>query len=386
MSYIYFDQAASSFPKPETVATAVADAITNYGANPGRGGHALAIKANQVVNETRVKLAKLFGIQDSRNVFFYQNATFALNQAIKGMPFQYGDHVITTTIEHNSVRRPLEYLKKEKGIEVTYLQPDGNGWILAAALEKLLTTKTKAIIVSHASNLTGAILPIEEIGRFAKEHELTFIVDASQTAGVLPINMEEMKIDMVAFPGHKGLLGPQGTGVLIVKQEIDLQPVIHGGTGSHSEQVEQPDERPDRFESGTLNTPGIAGLSAGIDEILRVGTDQIFAHEWMLTKYCLERLNKIEGVTVFGPDLDVKRVAVIPFTIDGVDVHEVAMILDQHYQIAIRAGLHCSPIAHQTIGTADIGAIRASFGIYNTIEEIDRFIQAIEEIKVGLIG
>lgn len=246
--------------------------------------------------------------------------------------------------------------------------------------------ETKLIVVSHGSNLTGAILPIEMIGDVCHQKGITFLVDAAQTAGVLPINMETMHIDMLAFPGHKGLLGPQGTGGLIIKKHIELNPLFHGGTGNQSEEKNQPKERPNRYESGTLNTPGIAGLSAGIDEVLNIGLDQIFNHEWELTKYAIEKLSTIDGVTVFGPEHNKKRLAVIPFIINGTDVQEVAMIFDQHYQVAIRAGLHCSPLAHETIGTLNGGTLRASFGIYNSVEEIDKWIEMIKEIKAGLVG
>ncbi|RXJ02835.1 aminotransferase class V-fold PLP-dependent enzyme [Anaerobacillus alkaliphilus] len=386
MSIIYFDQAASSFPKPNTVANAVAKAINEYGANPGRGGHQLANRASEVIYETRAKLAKLFGEKDPNNVIFCQNATHALNQGIKGFPLEKGDHVISTSYEHNSVRRPLEYLKQEKGIKVTYLKSDINGHISKEDLIGEILPETKLVVTSHGSNLTGAIFPIEMIGSVCKERGISFLVDASQTAGILPIHMEQMNIDMLAFPGHKGLLGPQGTGVLIVNKSVELSPIFHGGTGSHSEQKDQPSERPNRYESGTLNTPGIAGLSAGVDEVVRIGVENIFEHEWELTQYCLEKMNKIDGVTVFGPDSSKKRLAVIPFVIDGTDIQEITMIFDQHYQVALRGGLHCAPLAHETIGTIEAGTIRASFGIYNTKEEIDQFINMIIEIKEGLVG
>jgi cysteine desulfurase / selenocysteine lyase len=385
MPIIYFDQAASSFPKPPTVANAVAKAINEYGANPGRGGHQLANEAAFVIYETRVKLAKLFGETDPNNVIFCQNATHALNQAIIGFNFNNGDHILSTSYEHNSVRRPLEYLKKQKGVKVTYLNSNHNGYISKEQLLKAISPGTKMIVATHGSNLTGTIFPIEMIGSVCKEKGITFLVDASQTAGILPIHMGEMNIDMLAFPGHKGLLGPQGTGALIIKKSVELKPLFFGGTGSHSEEKDQPNVRPDRYESGTLNTPGIAGLSAGIDEVISRGIDNIFQHEWELTKYCLERLQKIAGVTFFGPDVDIKRLAVIPFIIDGTDVQEIAMIFDQHYQVALRAGLHCTPLAHETIGTLDGGTLRASFGLYNTIEEIDQWITMVEEIKESLM-
>ncbi|OLO42146.1 cysteine desulfurase [Alkalihalophilus pseudofirmus] len=381
MSYIYFDQAASSFPKPKKVGEAVLEAINDYGANPGRGGHTLAVRANDVIFKARKTIAMMFGERNPANVCFYLNATQALNQAIQGVDFKEGDHVITTSFEHNSVRRPLERLKDTKGIKVSYIEPAVNGKLLLELIEQEINENTKAIVVSHGSNVTGTILPIEEIGKFTKVHDILFVVDASQTAGILSLDMKEMNIDMLAFPGHKGLMGPQGTGVLIIRDHVDLIPLIYGGTGSHSEDVQQPEKRPERYESGTLNTPGIAGLLAGIEELHSIGIESIYEHEAQLTTYCLERLSVIEGIQIYGPQLHETRLAVISFTIEGIDVHEVAMILDQHYQIGVRAGLHCSPLTHSLLGTEDGGAIRVSFGYYNTIEEVDRFIDAIKEIK-----
>ncbi|WP_096202892.1 aminotransferase class V-fold PLP-dependent enzyme [Bacillus sp. FJAT-45350] len=385
MEYIYLDQAASSFPKPKKVAEAMTEAVLKYGANPGRGGHQLAQKADEVIYQTRVKLAKMFGAKHPNEVIFYQNATMALNQAIKGITFKEGEHVITTEFEHNSVRRPLEAIKKEKNISITYVKPNENWLISVEKIEEAIQENTKAIIVSHGSNVTGAIAPLTEIGQLAKKNGILLIVDASQTAGVLPIDMEKYGVDLLAFAGHKGLLGPQGTGALIVRESIELVPLMHGGTGSHSESVEQPEQRPARFESGTLNTPGIAGLSAGIDEVKRIGINEIFEHEWKLTKTCIERLQKLSGVTVYGPLKEV-RLGVIPFAIEGIDAQEVAMILDEHYKIAVRAGLHCSPMSHQAIGTLESGGtIRVSFGPYNTEEDVDRFVVAIEEITSAFI-
>lgn len=383
---IYFDQSASSFPKPKEVTDAVVEALTKYGANPGRGSHALANEAGNKIYETRVQLAEFFGLSDPNHVIFTQNATAAINQGILGLSLKAGDHIITTAYEHNAVRRPLERLKKEKGVEITYIQPNLNGEMNIDSLEKAITASTKLLVATHGSNLTGAIIPIELLGEISKKHNLIFMVDASQTAGILPINMEKLNIDLLAFAGHKGLMGPQGTGALLINKNIELKPLITGGTGHYSERIEQPEELPERLESGTLNTPGIAGLLAGLQFVKQKGLDEIFKHEQMLTEACIKGLKKIDGVTVYGPDETVKRLAVISFNIDGVDSQEVAMILDQHYHIAVRAGLHCSPLAHQSIGTIQRGgAIRASFGIYNTLEEVEKFVQAIEEIRTGYL-
>ena len=379
MRVIYLDNAASTWPKPPEVKEKMADAIENFAANPGRGGHALAMKASKAVFRTRVELSRLFGIQNPNDLFFYLNATQALNQAIKGL-LQEGDHVITSSIEHNSVRRPLEYMARTKKIEITYVEPRGDQLYYAEDFEKAIRPNTRLLAVSHASNLTGVILPIAELGEIAKRHQALLLVDASQTAGVLPIHVEEMQIDMLAFPGHKGLYGPQGTGGLYVHPSIELEPLIHGGTGSQSEAVDQPTTRPDRYESGTVNTAGLAGLQAGVSFVLAKGVDQIHAHEWKLTKKTIEGLGQIPGVEVYGPGAEVERVGVISFNIEGVDASEASFILDQQYGIATRAGYHCTPLGHQTAGTEQRGAVRVSYGVFNTEQDVEALLNAVREI------
>ncbi len=379
MRIIYFDNAASTWPKPPGVKEAMAEVIDQFAANPGRGGHALAMRASKTVFRTRVQLSRLFGIQNPNDLFFYLNATQALNQAIKGY-LSEGDHVITSSIEHNSVRRPLEYLRRTKNVQITYVEPREDQLFHAEDFEKALQPHTRLIVVSHASNLTGVILPVRQIGEIAKQHGVTFLVDASQTAGVLPIDVEEMNIHMLAFPGHKGLYGPQGTGGLYVRSDIDLEPLIHGGTGSQSEAIEQPTTRPDRYESGTANTVGLAGLMAGVTFVLEKGVQNIHEHEWGLAKKALAGLQEIPGVHVYGPGLEEERVGVVSFNIDGVDASEASFILDQQYGIATRSGYHCTPLGHQTAGTELKGAVRASFGIFNTDEEVERLLDAVKEI------
>lgn len=381
MTYLYFDQAASSFPKPKVVGESMLEAIEQYGANPGRGGHLLARRAGEVIYGARQKLAKLFGLDDANRVIFYQNATYALNQAIMGLQLQAGNHIITTVFEHNSVRRPLEYLRRTKGIEITYVIADENGRISAKNIEKAITPQTVAIVASHGSNVTGAILPLHEVGKIAYQNQVKFIVDAAQSAGLCSIDMEWDHIDALAFPGHKGLLGPQGTAALLIRHSLELMPITFGGTGSFSELIEQPEKLPERFEVGTLNTPGIAGLSAALDVINERGLDKIFAHHWELTKYCLEQLVAIDGVRVYGPPITYKRLPVISFTLPRIDANEAAIILDDHYQIGVRAGLHCAPLAHEALQTIQSGgALRASFGLYHTKEDVQRLIHAIKEI------
>ncbi|MGC5326492.1 aminotransferase class V-fold PLP-dependent enzyme [Brevibacillus sp. SYSU BS000544] len=377
---IYLDNAASSWPKPPGVKEAMAEVIDQFAANPGRGGHALAIKASKVLFRTRMQLSRLFGIKNPNDLFFYLNATQALNQAIKGFLLEEGDHVVSTSIEHNSVRRPLEYLKRTRKIEVTYVRPREDQQFYADDFGQAITERTRLVVVSHASNLTGCILPIGEIGAITRSKGLAFLVDASQSAGVLPIDVDEMGIDMLAFPGHKGLYGPQGTGGLYVRSDIDLEPMIHGGTGSQSEAIDQPTTRPDRYESGTANTVGLAGLLAGVNFVLEKGVEEIHRHEWELAKHAIMQLTQIPGVTVYGPNPDIERVGVVPFNIQGADASEVSYILDQQYNIATRAGFHCTPLAHQTAGTETLGAVRASFGVFNTVEDVNQLIVAIKEI------
>ncbi|HZG14976.1 MAG TPA: aminotransferase class V-fold PLP-dependent enzyme [Candidatus Bathyarchaeia archaeon] len=382
MRITYLDNAASSWPKPPGVKEAMAEAIDDYGANPGRGGHALAMKASKTIFRTRMQVSRLFGIKNPNDLFFYLNATQALNQAIKGF-LRPGDHVISSSIEHNSVRRPLEYLRRTKQVDVTYVEPREDGLFYAEDFRAAKRAETRLIAVSHASNLTGLILPIVEIGEIAKEGEVAFLVDASQTAGILPIDVEKMNIAMLAFPGHKGLYGPQGTGALYVRSDLDLEPLIHGGTGSQSEAIEQPTTRPDRYESGTANTVGLAGLLAGVNFILETGVEKIHAHEWSLAKKTIQALQQIKGIEVYGPSAEIERVGVVSFNIHGADASEVSYILDQQYGIATRAGFHCTPLGHQTAGTEERGAVRASFGYFNTDEDVELLITAVTEIAAA---
>ncbi|WP_088104600.1 aminotransferase class V-fold PLP-dependent enzyme [Halalkalibacter urbisdiaboli] len=377
---IYFDHAASSYPKPKSVGAAMLEAVNEYSANPGRGGHQLAEKASEVISEAREKIATLFGAPSKKHVWFYQNATMALNQAIIGFPFNEGDHVITSTYEHNSVLRPLEQLRRNRQIDITYIDPGEDGVITVEEVKEKLNANTKMIVLSHASNVTGAFISLKPVAEVAKKAGAILVVDASQTAGTLPIHMEEIGIDLLAFAGHKSLLGPQGTGVLISRSDYQLAPLVHGGTGSYSEIMEQPQKWPDRYEAGTLNTPGIAGLLAGIDEINRIGLEQIYLHEQKLMEQFIAGLNEIKSIIYYGPTNLSKRVAVIPFRMAEIESHELAMILDEHYNIAVRAGLHCSPKTHHYLNTVDVGLVRVSFGPYNTSAEVEKLLHALQEI------
>ncbi|NLL80957.1 MAG: aminotransferase class V-fold PLP-dependent enzyme [Tissierellia bacterium] len=375
---VYFDNAATSFPKPEIVYDSIMTAMKEYGANPGRSGHKMALKLSRGIYDTREMMSKLFNVSNPMNVIMTFNATEGLNIGLKGI-LKAGDHVITTSMEHNSVLRPLRYLKKF-GIEHTIVQADNMGRINPIDIKKAIKSNTKLIMSTHISNLTGTIMPIGEIGKIAKDHGILYMVDGSQSAGVYDIDIQKLNIDLLAFPGHKGLLGPQGTGALCIREGIELESYIQGGTGSASHSLDQPDILPDKFESGTENGPGIIGLGAGIKYILDRGMDNIRQHEENLTKHFIDEASKIDGIKMYGP-LNIKeQAAVVALNIKDADSSEVSYILDQEYDIAVRPGLHCAPLAHETIGTLDQGAVRFSFGAFNTHEEIDYCIKALKDI------
>ena len=374
----YFDNAATSFPKPDIVYKSILEAMSEYGANPGRSGHKLALKINRKIYNTRESLADLFQIKDPMNVIFTFNGTESLNLGIKGV-LKPGDHIITTSMEHNSVLRPIKYLERF-GVQSTIVQADSLGKMNPADIKKAIKSNTKIIEVTHISNLTGTIMPIQEIGAIAKENELIFMVDAAQSAGVYPIDVEAMNIDILAFPGHKGLLGPQGTGGLYIRQGLNVEESLQGGTGSISESLVQPNMSPDRYESGTPNGPGIIGLGAGLEYIKSVGMENIRKHEEKLTEYFIEEMKKIAGVKLYGPCDIRQQAAVVSLNIKDYDSSEIAYILDEQYDIMVRSGLHCAPLAHKTIGTLDQGAVRVSFSPFNTVEEIEYGIRSIKEI------
>lgn len=375
---IYFDNAATSFPKPKIVYDKIMDAMMNYGANPGRSGHKLAIKTSREIYGTRDKLSRLFNIKDPLDIIFTFNCTESLNMGIKGV-LKPGDHVITTSMEHNSVLRPIKYLEKI-GITNTIVKGDKLGRINLKDIEKGIKPETKMIVTTHISNLTGTILDIEEIGKIANKHNIIYLVDAAQSAGVYSIDVEEMNIDILAFPGHKGLLGPQGTGGLYLKKGIDMVESFQGGTGSISHSLTQPDIIPDRFESGTPNAPGIIGLGAGVEYIFQIGLENIQQKEINLTKNFIEEIRKIDGIKIYGP-LDLSEHApVVSLNIRDADSSEISYALNEDYNIAVRPGLHCAPLAHKTIGTFEQGTVRFSFGYENTYEEIELGIKALRDI------
>lgn len=377
-TYIYMDHAATSWPKPDEVIEAITEAMKHDSANPGRGSHAMAVRASRILFNGRKQLAKLLNIKNPNDIAFTYNTTMALNMAIKGFVKQ-GDHVIASSVEHNSVRRPLHALE-QTGVQVTYIDADERGRFKLDQLQRSMQHNTSLVIVNHSSNLLGTIMPIAEISTIVHEHGAKLLVDGAQSVGIIPIDVEQLGIDMLAFPGHKGLLGPQGTGGLYIAPHIELEPLLQGGTGSQSEAPHQPLVRPDRYEAGTQNTAGIAGLAAGVQYVARVGVENIYQHEWELSQRLLGGLSEIEGVVCLGPTLGEPRTGIVSFYVPHIDPSEMAFILDQHYHIAVRSGFHCTPTAHNAAGTSERGAVRASVGYSSTVEEIDRFIAAVKEI------
>ncbi|TCO78034.1 aminotransferase class V-fold PLP-dependent enzyme [Marinisporobacter balticus] len=375
---IYLDNAATTYPKPENVYVAMDKCMREYGANPGRSGHKLALEAGRAIHNTRELICKLFNIDNPMQLIFTCNATDSLNLALKGI-LKPGDHVITTSMEHNSMIRPIVTLEA-LGVEYTMVQCDVSGMLDPTRIEKEIKANTKLIATTHASNVTGTLMPIEKIGEIAKINDILFLVDAAQTAGVYKIDVEKMNIDLLAAPGHKGLLGPQGTGILYIREGVVLQQMKEGGTGSKSELLTQPEIIPDRYESGTPNTPGIVGLGAGIEFILKEGLDKIQKHEEALTGYMISELQKIEKIRIYGPKDEKKQAAVIAINIGDEDSSEVSYVLDKVFNIAVRAGLHCAPIAHKTIGTFEQGVVRFSLGYFTTKDDIEKAVDALKKI------
>ncbi|WIM40372.1 aminotransferase class V-fold PLP-dependent enzyme [Paenibacillus sp. PK4536] len=376
---IYLDHAATSFPKPPEVSQALLYALEQASANPGRGSHRMAVQASRELFQCRKTLSKLLDVHNPVDIAFTANTTVALNMAIQGY-LEAGDHVISTMTEHNSVRRPLEALKRSIGIEVTYIAVDAQGEINLAEVNQAFTPRTRLLVCNHSSNLLGSILPISELSSIAHDHGAKILVDIAQSAGHIPVHLSQWKIDMAAFPGHKGLLGPQGTGGLYIAPDMDLNPWIYGGTGSQSEEINQPNVRPDRYEAGTPNTPGIAGLQAGARYVLERSVTKIAEEEQILTQMMIEKLLNIQGVHVLGPEIGKERTGIVSFIMEYKDSAEIAFRLDREFGIAVRAGMHCTPLAHIAAGTLATGAVRASVGYRSTSNDIDRLIEAIQYI------
>lgn len=374
---IYFDNAATTLHKPHEVIEAVVHAMTTAG-NASRGTHTSSLAASRTVYETRKKIADFFHCSRADHVIFTSNSTEALNIAICGT-LGKGDHIISTDLEHNSVLRPLYHLE-EQGASLTFLSANKKGCIDYDDFKRSIKPNTKAIVCTHASNLTGNVLDIERIGRIAKAHNLLFIVDASQSAGCIEINMETMNIDILCFTGHKGLLGPQGTGGLCIHESVEIRPFKHGGSGIHSYEKGQPQAYPARLEAGTLNSHGIAGLCAAINYINTITIPVIAKKEQELLWHFYKGICNIPEIHIYG-DFDTKeRAAILSLNIEGYDSGTVSDLLSQEYDIATRPGAHCAPRMHQALGTTETGAVRFSFSSFNTMEEVETAIQALNEL------
>jgi len=375
---IYLDNAATSFPKPKQVIDAVAHYLNEIGGNPGRAAHAPAREAGRVIDRTRRSLAKLLGNVEPSRILCTPSTTVALNLAFKGL-LQADDHVVTTSMEHNSVMRPLRGLQK-LGISHSQIPCSPRGELDPADISPLIRPQTRLIALIHGSNVTGNLMPLSEVGRIAREHGILLLVDAAQTMGRIPIDPQESNIDLLAGPGHKGLLGPMGTGFLYVRPGLELEPLWEGGTGTYSESMEQPETWPERFESGTLNAPGLAGLAAGIAEVQKLGLEAIAAHEQSLIESLAAGLSQLPGIILYGSPDKSSCTGTLSFNVQELDCSEVAHILDTAYAIAVRSGLHCAPAAHRTINTFPHGTVRASVGPYNTQEDIHTLVHAVSEI------
>ena len=384
MKKIYLDQASTTYPKPECVAAAVYEYMTGNGSNINRGCYENAYDTEDIVLETRELLCELFDGPDCKNVIFTKNVTESLNIVLKGF-LKHGDHILTSSMEHNAVMRPLRQLENE-GVSFDRIPCDKEGTLLIEEMESLLKKNTKAVVMMHASNVCGTLLPLKKVGAFCKEHGLKFIVDCAQSAGVFPISMREMHIDALCFTGHKGLYGPQGIGGFILQEEMieQITPLLSGGTGSISHTEEIPKFMPDRFEPGTMNLPGIFGLHAALEWLSEIGMENIHYKERTLTDLFLKKIKELDGtgeeISIIGKESANERTAVVSIQTPGRDVSEVAYLLDKNFGIMTRVGLHCAPSAHKTLGTYPIGTIRFSFGYFNTEEEVLFAVKALEEI------
>lgn len=374
---IYLNNAATTLQKPPCVVRAVVQAMEHQG-SCARGGHASELSAARTVFHTREALARLFGFSHPERVIFTANATQALNAALWGF-LRPGDHVIATDWDHNSVLRPLHALTRAHGVEVDFLPADRQGRLKYDLLESLARPNTRMLVGTHASNLTGNLLDVAHMSAFARKHGLVFLLDAAQTAGSTPISMEDMGVHLLAFTGHKGLMGPQGTGGLCVAPGVELRPLLSGGTGVRSFEEEQPEEYPEHLEAGTLNGHGLAGLGAAADFILETGVDAIHAHERALTERFVQGLQSMDGVTLYG-DFSGDRAPVVALNLEGWDPAAAADELSQAYDIAVRPGIHCAPRMHRALGTQDTGCLRFSFGWYTTQGDIDAALAALKEM------
>ena len=377
---IYLDNAATSYPKPNQVAKSIYDFMINNGTSSGRGSYKMAIKSDFLVYETRKLIGELFNFKNPKNVIFTSNVTESINLALRGI-LKKGDHVVTSSLEHNAVWRTLKTLEKEINIEITKVYADEYGYTNPAAVKNSIKENTKLIVFTHASNVLGTIQPIKEIGRIAKENNILFLVDTAQTAGVLNIDINENNIDLLAFTGHKSLFGPMGTGGLIVNTDYEINPLKAGGTGGDSKYEYQPEYYPNKLETGTLNVSGIVGLREGIKFINNETIDKIHKKEKILISYALKKLQEVKNIKIYGPQNEEDIIGVISFNIDNISAEEVVYNLDMKHNIMVRAGLHCSPNAHELIGTKDIGTVRVGIGYFNKFDDIDKLVFALNDIQ-----
>ena len=376
---IYLDNAATSFPKPQEVAKAVYEYMLYNGATAGRGAYGRAMEADRLVYETRKLLAGFFHFNDSKKVIFTSNVTESINLVMNGI-LKQGDHVITSSLEHNAVGRCLKTLERDRGIRITVIPATKEGFTNPEDVEKAIQQNTRLIVFTHASNVLGTLQPVREIGAIARKYSIPFLVDAAQTAGVYPIDIEKDNIDLLAFTGHKGLMGPMGTGGLIINWNGVINPLKHGGTGGDSAYEFQPEYYPNKFETGTLNVSGIIGLREGIRFIQKEGIETILDKEKRLLTYALERLCEIKDIILYGPRDVEKIVGVISFNLKDISGEDVAYRLDQDYNIMVRVGLHCAPTAHRIIGTEKEGTLRIGIGYFNEKSDIDKLVEALKEI------
>lgn len=374
---IYLDNAATTMHKPKEVIDAVINAMSSMG-NAGRGASEASLSASRIIYDTREKLCKFFNGENPKQIVFTNNSTESLNVAIKGL-LNAGDHVITTMLEHNSVLRPL-YEMREKGVELTIIESDKNGSFRLEDMEAAIQPNTMMIVCTNGSNLTGNYVPLKPVGELAKRHDILFVVDASQTAGVFPIDVQDMMIDVLCFTGHKGLLGPQGTGGMYVREGLKIRPLKTGGSGVQTYSKTHPAEMPTALEAGTLNGHGIAGLHAAMSYLEETGVDQIRAREQELMWRFYEGVKDIPEITIYGDFSTKERCAIVTLNIGDYDSSEVSDALLTEYSISTRSGGHCAPLMHEALGTVEQGAVRFSFSHYNTEEEVDAAIEAVREL------
>jgi len=378
---IYLDNASTSWPKPDCVHEAMLRFMRDVGANPGRSGHRLANEAERCRLDAREAVAELFGVADPLRINFTGNGTMAINTVLWGL-LTPGAHVVTTGLEHNAVMRPLRALEA-RGVSLSLAPCQADGTLDPAAVAELIRPQTRLVVVNHASNVCGTILPVREIGAIVRQRGVPLLVDAAQSAGIVPIDLHRDNIDLLAFTGHKGLLGPTGTGGLAFGDDFDiarLPPLIQGGTGSRSEHELQPEFLPDKYEAGTANIIGLAGLAAAVRYVLERGVEAIRANEQTLAKRLIEGLRKTSGVTVFGSSNSQRQTAVVSFNIAGASCAEIAQALDERFDIMCRPGLHCAPRAHRALGTFPAGTVRLSLGPFTTAEEVERTLAAVAEL------